>query len=92
MVVALAHGALQGGVGGKVERFVAMHAVFHISVVGRFIGLRLGNHETAEGKRRCADWGGMCAALAGKGGNALPVNTEEETRTALAEIKPCMTV
>ena len=46
-----------------------------------------GNHETAEGKRRCADWGGMCAALAGKGGNALPVNTEEETRTALAEIK-----
>ena len=46
-----------------------------------------GNHETPEGKRRCADWGGMCAALAGKGGNALPVNTEEETRTALAEIK-----
>ena len=29
----------------------------------------------------------MCAALAGKRGNALPVNTEEETRTALAEIK-----
>ena len=47
----------------------------------------LGNHETAEGKRRCAEWGGMCAALAGKGENALPVNTEEETRTALAEIK-----
>ena len=46
-----------------------------------------GNHETAEGKRRCADWGGMCAALAGKGGNALPVNTEEETRIALAKIK-----
>ena len=20
-----------------------------------------GNHETQEGKRRCADWGGMCA-------------------------------
>ena len=46
-----------------------------------------GNHETSEGKRRCADWGGMCAALAGKGGNALPVNTEEETRIALAKIK-----
>ena len=28
----------------------------------------------------------MCVALAGKGGNALPVNAEEETRTVLAEI------
>ena len=46
-----------------------------------------GNHETKDGKRRCADWGAMCAALAGKGGNALPVNTEEETRTTLAEIR-----
>eukprot|EP01050_Picozoa_sp_SAG11_P019541 SAG11_NODE_3128_length_2665_cov_1.692518_3_plen_407_part_00 len=46
-----------------------------------------GNHETEAGKRKCADWGVMCAALTGKSGQALPVNTEEETRSALAEIR-----
>ena len=34
-----------------------------------------------------ADWGAMCAALAGRSGKALPVNTAEETRSALAEIR-----
>ena len=46
-----------------------------------------GNHETEKGKRKCANWGVMCAALTGKSGQALPVNTEEETRSALAEIR-----
>ena len=46
-----------------------------------------GNHETKEGKQKCADWGTMCAALAGSSGKALPANTEEETRAALAAIK-----
>eukprot|EP01050_Picozoa_sp_SAG11_P033832 SAG11_NODE_11676_length_745_cov_0.650155_2_plen_88_part_01 len=45
------------------------------------------DHETEKGKKRCADWGAMCAALAGRSDKALPVNTEEETRTALAEIE-----
>eukprot|EP01050_Picozoa_sp_SAG11_P010809 SAG11_NODE_1105_length_5858_cov_3.050009_3_plen_241_part_00 len=44
-----------------------------------------GNHETDDGKTRCADWGMMCAALARRSGRAVHVNSKEDTRIALAE-------
>ena len=46
-----------------------------------------GNHRTKEGKKLCAKWGEMCAAIEGGSKGSLPVNrTRAETEAALQRI------
>ena len=46
-----------------------------------------GNHRTKEGKKLCAKWGEMCAAIEGGSKGSLPVNrTAAETVAALQKI------
>ena len=48
---------------------------------------KAGNHETEEGKKLCAEWGKMCAAVEADSKESLPVNrTGAETEAALSDI------
>ena len=46
-----------------------------------------GEHQTREGKQRCAAWGAMCSVVEGKTRIGLPANTAEETAAKLAEVE-----
>eukprot|EP01052_Picozoa_sp_SAG31_P055232 SAG31_NODE_15136_length_768_cov_1.772795_1_plen_77_part_00 len=43
-----------------------------------------GDHDTREGKQRCAAWGTMCSEVEGKTGIGFKANTAEETAAELA--------